>query len=157
METGWELALVYIGSSACYWSNVESLPPLIQQVRLQLSKRAQAAGYRFASIGVARDRNVENGLQHLRKMGPFDEVMTGRGWLNVGVLKYVYQDLPGPALTPQLLVFRRLLYREETTGIRNEDVLVRKTGAGDIENCFDQGLPVPGIEVGIRPIASRLR
>lgn len=147
MDTGPELALVYIGSSACYWSNVDGLPSLIREVGAQLREQAQANGHHFASIGIARDRNVENGLRHLRKMGPFDEVMTGRGWMNIGVLKYVYEDLRGPAITPQVLVVRRQLYREETTGIRDEQVLVRKAGVAEIEAWIRQGVPVPGIAV----------
>ncbi len=146
METGPELALIYIGSSTCYWSNVDLLPSLLREIKTQLRERAQSTGYYFASIGIARDRNVESGLRHLRKMGPFDEVMTGRGWLNIGVLKYVFEDLPGPAATPQVLVVKRQLYRElEATEIRSEEILVRKVGVAEIEAWVQQGMPLPTI------------
>lgn len=153
METGEELALVYIGSSNCYWSNVEGLPFLVRDARSQLRPRARAARYHFAAVGIARDRDVDNGLRHLRKMGEFDEVMTGRGWLNIGVLKYVYEDLPGPAITPQVLVVRRWLDRDTVIGIREEDVLLRKVGFTEIETWVRQGAYVPGL-VGLEPEGS---
>ena len=97
---GAELAMVYIGSSKCGYANSEELPALLETVRELLLARSQKAGRSFATIGVSKDLDVEAGIRHLRKYGHFDEIMTGRGWLNIGLLKYVYEGFPGYSSNP---------------------------------------------------------
>ena len=90
VNAGQEVAFVFVGSSNCGWSNVPELPNMVKGLKLELRKRAENLGMSFAAVGIARDVIARNGIRHLEKFGDFDEVMSGRGWANIGVLKYVY-------------------------------------------------------------------
>jgi hypothetical protein len=144
VRNGRELALVYVGSSACVWSNVAYLAPTIQEIKSLLHSRADSLSLGFAAIGVAKDRMVADGLAHLEKFGQFDEVMTGRSWLNSGLQKFVISSHPGPAATPQLILLER--YVDSGAGesiVESERVLLRKVGAEAIYAWLAQDLPIP--------------
>ena len=68
--------------------------------------------------------------------------MSGLGWANVGVLKYVYGDLSGRAATPQVLVVARSLQSEQGDyRFRDERVLSRAVGAEEIRKWVEAGAP----------------
>lgn len=131
--TGDERLLVYIGSSTCGPSNDDSLPALVATLRVRVRAWAQRDRRRFVVVGIAKDRDVRSGLHHLARFGDFDEVTTGRNWANMGVLKYVYRDLPGPGATPQVLVVDRHLTNEiGGVEVRNEVVRIRRVGLREV-------------------------
>lgn len=140
---GDEIALIYIGSSNCVWSNDPALPELIKNLKLVLADRAETTGLDFTAVGVARDMVATDGISHLHRFGAFDEIMSGRGWDNTGVQKYIYDALPGPAATPQVIVVRRT--RDTDRGwpeISDEWVLTRKLGLRQIGDWVSQGAPL---------------
>ena len=145
---GPELVMVYLGSSSCVASNGKELPELIEDVKLALRNLAWEHGYMFSAVGVAVDSRVSAGLNHLGKFGTFDEVMTGRSWLGAGSRKYFFEDLPGAASTPQILVYRRDVHisTPENLGvlpsISGQSVILRKSGANAIMDWFRRGLPM---------------
>ena len=139
---GEEIALVYVGSSTCAWSNAEQLPAIVQGLKQELLARARQAGKGFLAIGVAQDGVAANGVEHLYGFGEFDEIIAGRGWANTGIQKYVYGDLPGPGGTPQILVVARTLNHE--TGhvvVGGERVLARMVGLTEITDWAAAGAP----------------
>jgi hypothetical protein len=145
---GPELVLVFIGSSTCGPSNQRELPGQVEQLKLALQRRARTSGRSFTTLGIARDWDTDAGIRHLNRFGRFDEVIAGRNWLNTGLLRYVWEDIPGQAATPQLLVLeRRLVDRrsnEAADGIvRDERLLVRKVGSAEIERWLAQSAPMP--------------
>lgn len=141
---GDELVLVYIGSSGCSWSNGPELPGIVSGLKTTLQDQAQNSGRAFAAVGIARDGIAATGISHLAKFGEFDEVMSGRGWANTGIQKYVYGDLPGEGATPQVLVVTRTLdYRLGHVSVVDERVLVRKVGIDEITDWVDAGAHVP--------------
>lgn len=141
LDGGEEVALVYLGAASCAWSNVDGLPDAVRGIRDEWYAIARKAGSGFATVGVARDVVVDEGMKHLAKYGPFDEVVAGRGWLNVGFFKYVFGDMPGPAATPQVLIVERTVNRiAGQTWISDERVLRRFVGADEISR-WDQGEP----------------
>ena len=148
IASGAELALVFIGSSNCGWSNVEELPPMIKRLKLLLKHRADDLGMSFAAVGVARDMHAASGVRHLATFGEFDEIMSGRGWSNIGLQKYVYgDDLAGPAATPQVIVLERSLAdRGGHLSLEHERVVVRKTGLDDIVAWFHNGALTPSLD-----------
>ncbi len=74
----------------------------------------------------------------MNKFGPFDEVMSGRSWANTGVLKYVFEDLPGPAATPQVVLVERMLNaRDRSYSVAEERVLARAVGLEEIKRWAD--------------------
>ena len=135
--------MVYIGSSSCPWSSVPELPETVDRLKLELQAEAEARGWGFSAIGVARDGVVANGLAHLEKFGDFDEIMSGRSWANIGIGKYVYGAMPGPASTPQLIVVeRRLRMDSGTISYVEESVLSRANGRLEMETWGNEGVPV---------------
>lgn len=141
---GEQLVLVYIGSSRCRWSNGPELPNVVVSLKTTLQDQAQAAGMGFAAVGIARDGLAADGVAHLAKFGDFDEVMSGHGWANTGVQRYVYGAMPGIGATPQVLVVARSVdHRLGHVSIFDERVLVRKVGADEIITWARAGANVP--------------
>ena len=144
---GEETVLIYLGSSTCGWSNTPELARLIRGLKAELQLRARREGWRFAAIGIAKDRRVDDGLAHLDKFGAFDEVMTGRGWASLGVQEYVYGQgsLAGPGVTPQVIVVSRRLefVASGHISIADEHVLIRKVGLDQIAEWVADGAPFP--------------
>lgn len=147
-QSGPELAFVYIGSSGCAFSNRSELPSMIKQLKRRAKKEAESSGRSFAAIGVAKDWVIEDGIDHLDKFGRFDEVMTGRNWLNVGALKYMWDNLPGAPATPQVVVVDRTVEGADASGygIRDEELVVRKVGTKEIRRWLEQGAPMPPLD-----------
>ncbi len=155
---GRELAFVYIGSSGCAASNRPFLPETVKQLKLLIEEQARNRGRSFVAIGVARDWDVEAGLEHLEKFGPFDQVMAGRNWLNIGALKYIWEDVPGIAATPQVVVLDRRIETPEGRGagyaIQDAHLLVRKVGTREIRRWLKRGAPLPPLEAPAEPLPS---
>lgn len=152
-RSGPELAFVYIGSSTCAYSNLPGLPDIVRKLKQRVRARAAENHRSFAAIGVAEDWVIDDGLNHLEKFGRFDEVMTGRNWLNIGALKYFYEDIPGRTSTPQVLVVDRVVEGADAPvyGIRDEELVVRKVGAGEIRRWLEQDIPMPTLDPVLEP------
>lgn len=139
---GWELAMVYVGSSNCAPSNVDYLPSAVKKLKRRLRKRAESAGYSFATIGVARDWKVDEGINHLHKFGTFDAITSGRNWLNYGVIRFMYTRYPGEAGTPQVVVVSRQVKTVKDDGIyaiAKGRQLARKVGSEMIRDWANTG------------------
>jgi len=119
------------------------LVALVSNLKLELQARARAEKRGFVAVGIARDMDSPSGLAHLRKFGAFDEVMSGRSWANIGLLKYIYGDMPGRAATPQVLVVSRTFHAEGGHySFRDERVIVRAIGLEDIKAWVLAGAPL---------------
>lgn len=145
-ETGPEILFIYIGSSECGWSTVEYLPSMIKDLKEEVKDYADARNYEFSAIGIAAEWSVDEGISHLSRFGGFDEIIAGRNWDNTGVAKYVWQDITGPASTPQILVVRRQLISSSDSTFHtsiNPRLITRKVGILDIRNWYldDGALP----------------
>lgn len=142
LDTVAELALVYVGSSSCTFSDPEVLRPAISDVRDSLEQRGAAAGYRVKAIGVSVDNDVGRGVQHLEEVAEFDEIVVGNGWQNLGSLNYVFGELGGEPATPQLLVVRRVVQEGIYHAVLEEELLGRHTGLNAIRLWLSAGIPV---------------
>ena len=139
-EVKYELQLIYIGSSTCHFCNVPAIPKSVNNIRDDLLTKSQKNGLGFSMIGISKDMVITEGLSHLSKIGRFDEVTTGKGWLNAGILKYIYGEIPGRAATPQLLVtlreYRMIAKKANGNssfrGINSEELIARKVGVEEI-------------------------
>lgn len=146
-----ELVMVYIGSSTCAVSNRRELREDVREIRRQLQARAEATGRTFVSLGVAVDRESAAGLHHLERMGPFDEVAAGRGWANVHALRYVWEEWPGIAGTPQIVLVERevRVERDGPGGVNYatgpERLVLRKAGLWEIDRWREAGAPLPDL------------
>lgn len=143
-DSGDELVFVFIGSSRCRWSNDAQLPSLVKQARTAVTALAQEASIGFAAIGLTTDVVPESGVEHLGRFGGFDQIVTGMGWRNIGLMKYLHGELYGPAATPQVLVLARSVVVEAGhRAVRNERLLVRRHGLSGIREWVEGGSRIP--------------
>ncbi len=77
-ETGDEVYAVFIGSSTCGATEREGFAAVVEGLKVQLRRRAQEQGLRFATAGVATDWALDEGLAFLHEFGEWDEVLVGR-------------------------------------------------------------------------------
>ena len=145
---GPEILLVAIVASGCYWSNLPETAEAVRMAKDLVAAQAEAKGVGFVAMGVARDVRVEAGLKHLERHGPFDEVIAGRGWLNSGVLQFIYNDeIPGLAATPQIVVLeQRAVYEAGARRIVARREVLRKLGPTEIAGWVAAGAPVSRLE-----------
>lgn len=147
-----ELVMVYLGAASCGWSNVPEMAPLLREARSRLVVQARMLGWRFHTIGIAVDWGVEDGLQHLRRNGPFDQVATGGNWGNAALSQLLGAVTEVPA-TPQVVIIRRRLMPPDfdmgyfTPRVADEAVLLRLSGLIELKRWVRNGAPVPALEV----------
>lgn len=140
-DSGPELVFVFIGASRCRWSNLPEAKHLVRKAKLAVRDAAHKQGQGFAAIGIARDVVVSEGTAHLSEFGNFDEVTAGRGWMNAGIMRYVYHDLPGPAATPQVVVVKRNVRVENgQRAFVDERVVTRLAGLVEIRKWVESGM-----------------
>lgn len=149
-ELGDQLLLVYMGSSTCGACNVDYLPQYLEDLKLMLNQKAMSSSFSFKVIGVSKDWLVDEGIAHLNKFGKFDEIITGNNWLNLALMKYVWQDFLGPPGTPQLILIKRNITNHGSNGmnlymVNKEEVILRKIGIGEIESWYNQNAPLPDL------------
>lgn len=149
-----EIVLVYIGSSTCGWSNVPELPGVVENIKRSVYGWAKEKELGFVAIGIARDISVRAGLRHLETFGLFDEVVAGRSWANAGFQEYVYGEMSGPGVTPQVVVVLRRMDYKNTGQVVTEwrRVLARLAGLGEIVE-WQRGSDLEGV---VREIEGRL-
>lgn len=111
-----------------------------------LRQVAEARYTGFVAIGIARELSPVSGLQHLQKLGQFDELAVGQGDLNQASMRMISVDHPGIGATPQLIVLERELHSQGAS-IDNvnieERVLLRRVGASEITRWVARGAPTP--------------
>ena len=152
-QPGPQLVFVYLGSAHCAYSNTEEMPEIIQGLKLAVKRHAEESGRSFRAVGIASNWIVDHGIEHLRKFGTFDEIMTGQSWLNTGSLKYIWKDLPGHGATPQVLVVERVVetpFQEHRQGqgymISEEKLIVRVVGVEALSQWLANGVALPSSE-----------
>jgi hypothetical protein len=104
---GPELLAIFVASSGCGASRYPGLHEALTALREKLRLDARRADRRFVSVGVAIDQDPTSGENFLKGFGPFDEILSGGGWLNTGSIVFLIRDVPGPMAIPQLVVIER--------------------------------------------------
>lgn len=132
IRAGLELVMVFLGTSTCGASRTPGLEEALDGIRTALRQEALERGISFVSLGVSADWVIADGLAFLDRFGPFDEIFVGRKNLNTGMLKFLWQDLPGPPIYPQVLVLERQVMLDPSYGVSGERARVRKAGASSI-------------------------
>lgn len=136
VRTGTELVAVYITSSRCPASRDTALTHSLRAIRRELGRRAMAEGKRLVWMGVALDKTPEEGIDFLREYGPFDEILAGGSWLNLGSLEFLIRGDAGELTTPQLVLVERDIVAGQTTlSVSPDRLVMRRVGASRI-NAF---------------------
>ena len=143
ISTGSELVFVFIASSSCAGIKDPSLPEALARARAGLKTQAERDGHRFVAIGVSLDWHLPDGIQMLEEFGPFDEILVGRGWLNTGAVRYIWEDIRGAAAIPQVVVTTRGVVSDRVIEVGGEELVVRKAGARQIADWSSLAFPDP--------------
>ena len=134
MDGGSELLLVYLTSPTCQVCADPRLPEAVGRIKSETLEHSKVDGLNFSAVGVAVDMVPLRGVQHLAGLGSWDEVISGRGWLNTGVMRYVWHDFPGVPSVPQLVILKREIPANPhpIKNIVAEEVLLRWVGLDQI-------------------------
>jgi hypothetical protein len=132
-----QLTMIVLGSSGCGASRGTELLTTLLRIRDTLRAAATRRGIPFAAIGIALDHDPKIGLRWIDEVGGFDEVLVGMGWLNTGVIEYVWRIPGGAGSTPQVIVGVRSIRRGEGRRVLppHMHVLLRMMGPRDILNA----------------------
>lgn len=103
LRSGTHLTYVLIAPTS---TAAEPLADAIRGARTALRALAAQDGYLYSTVGISEHWSVASALRILEPLGPFDELIVGRNWLNTGVERYV-TELHGTAAVPQVLVMLR--------------------------------------------------
>jgi hypothetical protein len=69
----------------------------------------------------------------LARFGPFTEIAAGSGWMNLGGIRYLWQDVTGPAELPQLIIStRQLKWARAGITVQDERLVMRLLGSESI-------------------------
>ncbi|HYT82732.1 MAG TPA: hypothetical protein VEK86_04730 [Gemmatimonadales bacterium] len=136
--------MIFIGATFCNADKAPGFKQTITKMREFVSSQASARHYHLATIGVALDWTVRDGLDFVRAFGDFDEVMVGRNWLNEGAIKYIWRDVVGDPKVPQIvIVLREVKVGDRAINVGMETLLLRKMGVDEITEWVNNGAPLP--------------
>lgn len=144
IESGVEIATVFVTSSGCAGNTYPGFYDLIASVNDSLKLRYGAAGVPVRTVGVAIDWDIESGLNVLDSFGPFDEVSVGNNWLNTGALYYLGEHATAERGVPQFIVIARGIAfdADRPFQVIGASVLARIAGSDRIDEWFRAGLPI---------------
>jgi len=101
LSGGLYIRMVYIGSSKCVYSNNRHTHKMVSDIKKRLESSFKETGVGFVSTGISTDRSSKEGLEFLKKSGPYNEILVGGGSFNLGLIKYV----SGSTSTPKIIFF----------------------------------------------------
>lgn len=137
--SGDEFRLIFIGSTKCAYADYPPFAKTVERLKTNVRAVAVRGGLRFSTLGVAVDRNPDDGLRFIRRFGAFDEVAVGGGWLNSIAVAYMWREHAGTAGIPQVIVIRRrITYQESGIAVGQDSVIRRIVGASEIERFASQ-------------------
>lgn len=134
-----EFGFIYVGSSRCTYSNNSEIYEAVKEIKYYLSKKAKEKKVGFHAIGLAAELNSSQGIQHLNNFGNFNEIISGSGWNNIGVLKYL-QEFSQDYATPSILVTERIYSDSSFRYLESEKLLLSVSGQHRILQLQRNGL-----------------
>jgi len=141
-EGGVYLRFVYIGSESCLWCGEET-NSMVKKLKDYYKELADKSNLKFISTGIANDYSSIKGINFLSKSGVYDEIISGGNYYNIGSQRYIWNDFPSNASTPQILItLSEFMVESAGTGEifniqLNEKLLVRIEGYYEIIEHFD--------------------
>jgi hypothetical protein len=104
---GRDIVAIVIGSSQCGFSTWPKYMAVIDPLLRTLQEQARARGFGFTAVGMAVDDPADSGYAYLKRLAEFDEILTGRQWLNTGLVHFLWPDSTITPATPELLILAR--------------------------------------------------
>lgn len=142
LRSGYHLVFVVIAPTQL-GAGQRSYVAAIQRARGAMRKFAASQGYYFSTVGISDDFSTRRGLEVLAELGPFDELVVGRNWLNSGVDKYVTAR-GASAAVPQLLVLvqRIRIGRDPVVSYGDSREMLRLIGTRPVEAWAKENYPI---------------
>ena len=157
--SGEELVMVFLTSHACGPSQRPEVIEAVRKIKRRLASYTDSVGRPFSAVGVSAGWDVEAGIEHLRKYGAFDELISGRSWYNTAGVRYWHRTFPAKASTPQIVLTEQRVELVQGEPIRvastgdtlyearaeyGDEVLVHRAGDSEaIVEWAESGAPVP--------------
>lgn len=107
---GQHIVVALLVSSGCAYSNDPATHDAYRAIVAAERRLAEESGGFVTTLGVAVDESPSAGWRMLGTIAPFDEILTGGGWLSTGALRFAARDLAGPLSVPQVLVLSRPIW-----------------------------------------------
>lgn len=140
---GIQIVAIFVGSETCTASLKRGFAETIHRMRSDVQVQAQKQGKQFSYMGLSAGNSAQAGILYLAPFGPFDEISSGHGWLNNEAMHFIWQQHPGEAAVPQVIVIqRRLAMLQPGYAFSDEKVLLRAVGVPQIENWVRGGSPI---------------
>ena len=98
---------------------------LVERAKAALSAKAEDDSVAIHVIATSTDPLPQSAIEYLNGFGEFDEVVAGGGWVNTGLLRYIWNEHAGAPEVPQLIVLKRKM--NEQRGERLTDVQSGRT------------------------------
>ena len=129
---GNQLELIYFGGSHCGPCKSPRMREAVLKAKAIFAERAAAQHRPYSTTGVALDLSPEAGIEYLKEVGPFDQVISGRSWFNQAVLDWIVPYPDAIAGIPQIVIVERrmTLDKEGKARFERPKVLARIPGTG---------------------------
>lgn len=141
---GTEIVAVYLTASTCAPCMESQMPALVDSVKVQLQRQAQARGQEFRAVFVGMDWRPAKAIALSMRDGVWDELDVGRNWFNAGAEQYVWGDPKTTAAMPQFIVYEQPI---NMTGGRvkfgQRRALLRVLGPQQLAAWVAKGSPIP--------------
>ncbi|MFK7972025.1 MAG: TlpA family protein disulfide reductase [Bacteroidia bacterium] len=143
LTEGKEIIAIYFGATSCGPCHDPELKKDIQRLKTLLNQHAKSAGYAFSVTGVALDWKVEEGIEFLKEVGPFDEIVVGKNWDNLAAVEYIWADPSSMPAMPQIIVIERdgRMQQDRRTYSENK-VIAHHVSPSAISAWVDAGAPL---------------
>jgi hypothetical protein len=129
---GKELAFVYFGGSGCGPCKAPGMKEAVIKAKGMIAKLAADHHLAFSTTGVAVDASIERGLDFLKNVGPFDQIVVGREWENSAVLELMAAGGSESIIgIPQIIIYERTIeHRGQQIVASKPTILERIPGTG---------------------------
>mgnify|MGYP006291658253 FL=1 len=127
---GEEVALVIVLDPDCGACSHPGLPEAWKAIVEGVSQAASDS-VPVRLIGISMSNSPKAGLDFPKSFGGFHEVAVGGGPWNLGAVRYLFEDLPGPGAFPHVVILDRVIGRGngERLSLESESVRTRAWGA----------------------------
>jgi thiol-disulfide isomerase/thioredoxin len=142
LPNGKELVAVYIGASTCGPCMTADVKAAVAKANVLLSAWAKAHGYAFSAMGVSTDWSTADGLEFLKGNGPFDQLVVGGNWANLGAERFIWSDAGAQPAMPQIVLVERTVTLGDRISISAPRVVKRVFGSAEIPAWVASGAPV---------------
>lgn len=145
---GTEIQVVFLVSPTCAVCASERFQTVARTAMEKVRQRELPEGHQisFVFVGIGHDLNAIQDLAD--RLGSFEEMVIGHGWVNMGAMRYFWRDIPAEGSTPQVVITRRTLRNNDVSrGIApsEEELFLRLVGLEEITSWADQGYRLPGL------------